>query len=271
MGEKQMKDLYLNMQASFQRYNDCTDMLQAIYGLDKDTLYDAIIVAPSWKPEKIFVNYKAEIKVMKQGPYFCGYEVTVGRQRFGYIQTSSCSGNIIDCCLALGNSVCDRVIFIGAVGSLKSEIKLGDIVVPKHCIAGDGGSLYLYDKITTENFRKHVYPDKELTRKVLEAAGDLNIKVEEKVVYCTDTIYCEYMHLNEILSLGSELIEMETAAFFRCMELIGKKGIALLCVSDNSAANNSLIGRTEEDTYTFHKAREAYIPQLILELSRREL
>jgi purine-nucleoside phosphorylase len=264
-----MNELYSKMKESINKYNDCQDMLKIVYGLDKEEQYDAIILAPSWKPDYLFANFNAEVKVLKQGPYFCGYEVSIGRQKFGYIQTASCAGNIIDCCMLLGDTACDKVIFIGAVGSLKSDIKLGDIVIPKYSIAGDGGSLYLYDKISTENFRNRNYPDKELTCKLLDIAGELNINVKEKIVYCTDSIYCEYFHLDEILSLGSELIEMETAAFFRCMELIGKKGIALLCVSDNSASSNSLIGRTEEDTKIYHKAREAYIPQLIIELSKR--
>jgi purine-nucleoside phosphorylase len=85
-------------------------------------------------------------------------------------------------------------------------------------------------------------------------------------VYCTDSIFCEYLHLDEILQFGSEVIEMETAAFYRCMEIMNKEGIAILCVSDNSATQNALIGRSKEDTEKFHKSREKLIPQLVLSL-----
>jgi len=168
--------------------------------------------------------------------------------------------------LTLGGSKCRKVIFIGAAGALKADIKLGDIIIPKYSIAGDGGSLYLYEKIAVENFRKKIYPDKDISQKVIETAKKLKIDVKEKIVYCTDSIFCEYYHLEDTLSLGSELIEMETAGFFRCMELIGKPGYALLCVSDNSATKNSLVGKSAEDRARYHEARNRCIPEIVLGL-----
>jgi hypothetical protein len=50
------------------------------------------------------------------------------------------------------------------------------------------------------------------------------------------------------------------------MEIMNKEGIAILCVSDNSATQNALIGRSEEDTEKFHKSREQLISKLILSL-----
>ncbi|MDF2989320.1 MAG: hypothetical protein K0R50_4830 [Eubacterium sp.] len=224
-------NLYQKIKSSLEKYNDCKDLLKEIYGLDLEYAYDAIIVAPSWKPEKIFSEYNAVIQVEKQGPYFCGYKVNVNGKTFGYIQASSCAGNIIDCCLTIGQSKCKKVIFIGAVGALKEDIRLGDIVIPEYSIAGDGGSMYLYESISTDNFRKRIYPDREVSTIIINTAKNINIEVKQKIVYCTDSILCEYMHLEDILSLGSELIEMETASFFRCMDIIEKPGFALLCVS----------------------------------------
>lgn len=259
--------LYHKMRTSMEKYNDCQNFLYEIYGLNPDFEYHAIIVAPSWKPEKVFDEYNSVIRIEKVGPYYCGYTVELNGKTYGNIQTATGAGNMIDCCLTLSNSKCKKVIFIGAVGALKDNIKLGDIVIPKYSIAGDGGSLYLYETISTDNFRNKISPNHEISQSIIDTARSINIEVKEKVVYCTDSIFCEYMHLDDILSLGSELIEMETASFFRCMELINKTGFALLCVSDNSASNNSLIGRSIEDTLNFHKARSKFIPQLILALS----
>ena len=96
----------------------------------------------------------------------------------------------------------------------------------------------------------------------------IDIDVKEKITYCTDTIFCEYYHLDEIKSLGSELIEMETASFMRCMELIEKSYHVLLCVSDNSNCENALVGRSEEDTNRYHVSRELNIPKLIMALAK---
>jgi len=260
-------NLYKELRSGVEKYNNCDNLLKDIYGLDPDQDYDAIIVAPSWNPEIIFSEYEPVVKVEKKGPYYCGYTVSMKGKTYGYIQTGSSSSNMIDCCLTLGGSKCKKVIFIGAAGALKADIKLGDIIIPKYSIAGDGGSLYLYEEISVENFRKKIYPDKEISHTIIEAAERLNIAVKEKIVYCTDSIFCEYYHLEDILSLGSELIEMETAAFFRCMELIDKPGFALLCVSDNSATNHSLVGKSPEDRMRYHESRNKCIPELVLGLT----
>ncbi|MFZ2537675.1 MAG: phosphorylase [Oscillospiraceae bacterium] len=259
--------LYKQIKEKFNEYNPTVDMLKVVYGIESNADYDAIIVAPSWKPEKIFKNFNALITVTCEGPYFCGYEVNVNSKKYGYIQTASGAGNMIDCCLILGNAKCNNIIFIGAVGALCSDINLGDIVTSKYSIAGDGGSLYLYEKITTENYRKRVYPDPKCQEKIRSVSKKLNIPIKEKVIYCTDTIFGEYYHLDDIKQMGSELIEMETASFLRCMELIQKQGLVLLCVSDNSASGHALVGRSEEHTKLFHEAREIKIPKLIMGLS----
>lgn len=260
-------ETYKKMKDAFNKYNPTVDMLKVVYGLDSNENYDAIIVAPSWTPNKLLKHFNPIIKTMKQGPYFCGYEVEVQNKKFGFIQTASCSGNMIDCCMMLGNSICNKIIFIGAVGALSKELRLGDIVTPTYSIAGDGGSLYLYDNLSEKNYRKKIFQKEEYKKRLLDVAKMLDIDVKEKITYCTDTIFCEYYHLDEIKRLGSELIEMETASFMRCMELIDKSYHVLLCVSDNSSCGNALVGRSEEDTKQFHISREINLPKLILALS----
>ena len=259
-------DLYDKFTFNMERFSGCTDFLYNIYGLDENGDYEAIILAPSWKPEKIFKNFNTKIELIKIGPYYSSYSVQVGGKKYGYIQTGAGASNLVDCCLTLGNTKCNKIIFIGAVGALKDNMKLGDIITPSKSIAGDGASLYLYENISTDKFQALVYPKVELKENLMNIANKIGIEVKEKVVYCTDSIFCEYFHLNEILQFGSEAIEMETAAFYRCMEIMNKEGIAILCVSDNSATQNALIGRSEEDTEKFHKSREQLIPKLILSL-----
>ena len=46
-------DTYKRMKDAFNKYNPTTDMLNVIYGLYSKEKYDAIIVAPSWTPNKL--------------------------------------------------------------------------------------------------------------------------------------------------------------------------------------------------------------------------
>ena len=40
--------------------------------------------------------------------------------------------------------------------------------------------------------------------------------------------------MDEIIATKAKLIEMETAAFYSCLKIMNKSGMALLLVSDNS-------------------------------------
>lgn len=259
-------DLYKKLKFNMERYSGCTDFLNNIYGLDENEQYEAIILAPSWNPEKIFKNCNAKIELLKKGPYYNSYIMEINDKKYGYIQTGSGASNMVDCCLTLGNSKCKKIIFIGAVGALSEDMLLGDIITPSKSIAGDGASLYLYEKVSANNFQTAVYPPKGAKENALTVANNMGIELKEKVVYCTDSIFCEYFHLNDILLFGSEAIEMETASFYRCMEIMRREGIAILCVSDNSITKNALVGRVDDDTKKYHKGRETLIPKLILSL-----
>jgi purine-nucleoside phosphorylase len=261
-----MRELYEKIKAKMKMYSGARDMMQAIYGLDESFEYDLIIVAPSWKPERIFRHVDCVIEHVKEGPYFNGYVITVKDKKIGYVQTAAGASNILDCCLTLGHGKCKQVIFIGAVGALSEDLKLGDLIIPICSIAGDGASLYLSDAITTQNFQSYNYPDKVLSDQILRVGESKNIPLARKVVYSTDSIYCEYYHLEEILDKGAEAIEMETAVFFRAMKMMEMQGSAILCVSDNSAVNQHLVGRTVEETIRFHASRDTAVAELVLGL-----
>lgn len=103
--------------------------LYNIYGFDINEEYEAIILAPSWKPEKVFKNFNTKIELVKTGPYYNSYTMQVDNKEYVYIQTGAGASNIVDCCLTLGNTKCNKIIFIGAVGALKEDMKLGDITI----------------------------------------------------------------------------------------------------------------------------------------------
>lgn len=260
-------NLYYRINQEFNKYNNRKDLLKEIYGLDSYTNYDAILIAPSWNPEKVFKNYNPEITKLEEAKSRRGYEIKVNNKKYGYLVSGQCSGNVIDCCMTLGYSVCNNIIFIGTAGALIKELELGDIVTPSYSIAGDGGSLYLYYNISKDNYRNKIYQKTEYINDLKNAGEKCGVNIKENIVYCTDSIFCEYMHLDEIKELSSEVIEMETAAFMRCMELMNKRYNIILSISDNSTCGNALLGRSDDDTKIVHNSREVNVPKLIFELT----
>ena len=82
-------------------------------------------------------------------------------------------------------------------------------------------------------------------------------------MFCTDSIILEYSHLDEIKATGAKLIEMETSAFYSCLTMMNKIGIALLLVSDNNSNNKSLVEKTIEDKNKYNYIRNNIISKII--------
>ena len=245
------------------------DVLQTAYGLPSDRAYDAVIVAPAWVPEKLLKHTPAKITPVVEMSVCRTYEIELEGRLLAWVQTGTGAGNVIDIALSLAGSAAKQVIFVGSVGALDPEIRIGEIATPSHSVAGDGASLYLYETIDPANFFRRVPQGKQSLDALQRAARAAGVEVRARPVYCVDAVTCEYHHMPQIRSFGCELIEMETAAFMRCMELSGKKYAVLLCVSDNSAAGAHLVGRSEEDRLRYWEARERHIPRLILELTKQ--
>lgn len=109
-----------------------------------------------------------------------------------------------------------------------------------------------------------VYPnDPALVREVMARYPEM---IQEPV-FCTDSIVCEYAHLDFVKSFGARLIEMETSSFYLMADLLEKPAIALLAVSDNSATGDPLVGRTEEQKRLYDITRKQVIPRILMEIA----
>lgn len=68
--KNRMKEILHNMQ----KYNS-TDMAFQTFGLDSSVFYDALIVAPGWKPTKLLEDKAFKVTVLTAHSYISGYLV----------------------------------------------------------------------------------------------------------------------------------------------------------------------------------------------------
>jgi purine-nucleoside phosphorylase len=177
----------------------------------------------------------------------------------------------MDALLSLGVTRCKRVIFIGSVGSLDENIGIGDIVVPEYSICGDGASRYIATKSLKSNdiFGDKVYPDEGLFNALYHNTEQVcnanNVRFHKGKAFSIDTIFAQFSHLDEIIGMDCNVIEMETAAAFRAAQVTNISLAALFSVSDNTVTKKSLIsGRTEEEMKYRRFTRREVFPEIIL-------
>lgn len=262
-----MKDRMLEILKNMQKYNT-KNMAKLNFSLDDEIVYDALVVAPGWKPTRIIEDESFKITVLATHSYKSSYLVEKDNLKIAWIQIGSSASNLIDHLCICAELKFKKLIFIGAVGSLKEDFLVGDLCTPLFSISGVGANAYLKKKFTDYTFFEKVYPKNHFVQKVLDLSLRNGYNLKQATVYCTDSIALEYSHLEEIKSFGTDLIEMETSSFYLLADLLEVPAVALLIVSDNSASNHPLIGREGDLQLKYNIGRKRIIPDLIYKIAK---
>jgi len=264
-----MKEALKRISEKFHQYNS-EHMAAQAFGLREDVLYDALVVAPSFSPYKLQMEKNCKVTTLKEGAYIAGYLVEKDGLNIAWIKIGSSAGNLIDHMALCAELSFKRIIFIGAVGGLKEQFKLGDICTPSYSISGSYADSYLMRESIRENmlFEK-VFPDMTYVDKVIDIGKSKGYDIYKASVFCTPSVALEYLHLEEIRSFDTDLIEMETSSFYLMTDLFEIPGIALLVVSDNSASGAALVGRTQEQQKQYDFGRNVILPDMILTLAAK--
>lgn len=237
------------------------------FGLSEEECYDALVVAPSYSPEKIINDDTFKVTETGHQSYCTGYVVEKQNLKIAWIKTAAGGCNMLDYLLICGELKFKKIIFIGAVGALKAEFGIGDICTPSYSVSAGMATAYLKENLKDFVPFEKIYPDKDYIEKIIELASENHYSIKKASVFCTESIVMEYSHLDEIKAFDTDLIEMETAAFYAIADIMEIPAVALLVVSDNSATGVPLVGRDEEIQKVYEHARKVILPDLICKIA----
>lgn len=243
------------------RQHNPGDLAATVFGFDSTKHYDLFVVAPGWKPTKILPPDFGAVTIVTEHSYISSYEVEWDNKRIAWIQVAAGGCNLIDQLTVCAQMDFDKLVFLGAAGGLKRNFEVGELCTPSFCIEGTMAPAYLQENPLDFKPFGTVHPtDTALIDQVLEQT---EIPVKKASVFCTDSIFGEYYHLDFIKSFNTDLIEMETSTFYRMAAMLEKPAIALLVVSDNSASGEPLLGKPEAQKLRYNHGRKVLIPQLL--------
>lgn len=263
-----LKKRLIELIANAKMYNGNSNTLPTYeFGLDINTVYDLLVVAPGWKPNKIIEDPSFEVKVMKEHSYISGYEVLKDGYKIGWIQIGSGACNTVDKMIIASMLKFKKVVFLGAVGSLKEELHVGDICTPLFSVNGSYANAYLKGELSNFKMYDKVVPhNKKFIDEIIEKSRYLGTNIKYEGVYCTDSYMSEYSHLDFIKSFDVGLVEMETSTFYVLAEMLEIPAIALLVVSDNLATREALKEKTVDQQKRYNHTRCNVIPNLLMEI-----
>ena len=250
-----------------------TDICVHCLGVKPEQINANVIIAPWWEPKSLELLGEAEYLSASQFSAIKVWNIHSNVGDITYIKTGIGAPVFMDALLALGVTPCKNVLFVGSVGSLDENIGIGDIVIPEYSICGDGASRYIATDTLTDVdvFGTKAEPDKKLFDiicKITENVCDKNkVKFHVGRAFSIDSVFAQYAHIDEIVNMGCNVIEMETASAFRAAEIADLKIGAIFSVSDNTVTNKSLIsGRTEKDMAYRRFVRNNLFPEIIIKV-----
>ena len=249
-----------------------TDICIHGIGVLPEQINKNVIIAPWWEPASLPELGQAEYLSESQFSAVKVWNIRSENKDVTYIKTGIGAPVLMDAILSLGVTKCEKVIFIGSVGSLDEQIGIGDIVIPEYSVCGDGASRYIDSDalMDSDTFGNKVEPDKEMFKTVCRITDRIcknnDVKYHIGKTFSIDTVFAQYAHIDEIKEMGCNVIEMETAAAFRAAKISGLSLVAIFSVSDNTVTNKSLIsGRTEREMAYRRFVRKSLFPQIIWE------
>lgn len=135
----------------------------------------------------------------------------------------------------LCNAKVAGMIRLGSCGSLREDIKVGDLIVIDSALKGEGVTQYYVD----QDYKPTA--DKELTDTLIEVAknsqhitmtGEYN--VHSGLCWTTDSILRETKeHVGKAVDQGAIAVDMVSAAFLTICSLYNIPATAIMAVSDN--------------------------------------
>lgn len=236
-----------------------------ILGCDLEKIRETVIMAPCWLPDSVGIVGAELIAEGSCKIWDCKME----ENHFTYVLTGVGAWNCADTVMALKNTSCKKIMFIGSAGAIEKDICVGDIVLPDSFMVGEGASRYLQDDLKTDSFGDVFSVSSINYDKIVSIAKEI---AEQNGVSChtgrvisVESIYSQFRFINYFLEMRCRYLDLESSAFIAATKRSGLEGIVCFCISDNSTRNQSLVTVDSKLTGFRKSIRRSVMPTIIQE------
>ena len=143
----------------------------------------------------------------------------------------------------------ENIVRIGSCGAYTADLDLYDVLLVDQ--AWSESSYASTQEGLTER-TEYTYPNKDLNKKIMNIANDLDIHVTQGCIHSSDVFYRqnfeEYIAINK--EKGAIAVEMESFALFHNAKVLGKKAACLLTVSDNLVTKEETSSDERQNAFT---------------------
>lgn len=235
-----------------------------ILGVNPEAIREKVIIAPCWLPATVGIT---ELKMI--GSASCQiWDCKMQGQTFSYIVTGVGAAGCMDVVMALKETICKQLLFIGSAGALRTGINIGDFAVPQGMISAEGATRYIGNDITEDVFGKCFFSSKDLQNRLVNCLNNkfdgTELCVHKGLGISVESILLQYNHIDEFVNMKCDFIDMEASAFLAACNNANFQGAVVFCISDNVIQNEPLY-KVEPRLTDYRKNLRKKIVPVVLE------
>ena len=244
-------------------------VVRTVFGCRPEDVAERVVITP-FIPLNRFRRHLQEPVAELSPPFFYkGFTAAFGGRRVTVLHTGVGPSRVGDCIGFLALTPARRLVFVGAVGGLAPEHRIGDWFVPTGAADGEGYARYVRDGFASVLGQAATMPAPDGSAQRLEAfLRDRGARVHRGRVFTIGSIAFESRgNLEALARSGFSAVEMELSSFFAAVARHGMEGAALTYVSDLPLRRPLWEPREEGETVALREAYRA-APRLALEWMR---
>ena len=179
--------------------------------------------------------YKKHTIKMLRG-FYSGITLKHSNNAISVINIGPGASSLGDAVLALRKSACNTVVYTGAVGGIRTNMNVGDIVIGQRAIIGEGFSNYYKHKDSFISFDDYAVGSSHLIdafKKFYNKNIDFSYAYHLGDIFTIGTLFAETKEFLKTLQDRKVCaIDMETSAFFTAATVANLSSMAIHYISD---------------------------------------
>lgn len=248
------------------KLGDPLKVLEVTLGAGPEGVAEGVVITP-FMPLKSFSRLVDEGSMRELAPrfFYRGFTATYRGSPVTVILSGVGPSRVGDLVSILSLTNCKRVVFVGAVGALRSDWSIGDAFLTVEAAEGEGYTRYALEDFSAIVEKARIVEGSGWSREELCARfGEEGIGVRTGRVFTIGSIAFEERENLELLAArGFDAIEMELSAFFAASARHGLRADALTYVSDLPLASSLWQSKSEEEKAGLARAWRT-LPQIAL-------
>ena len=203
------------------------------FGCLPEDISSKVLISPIFRLSKVKEYFENVQLDFSQSYGWSGFTGTYKGQNITVINSGQGPARVGDLVLALGQTGCSKIVFLGSIGALENDLSIGDILIANDSIDGEGFSQYWNGEINNNLYKNKI----EGSDAILSIAKQVFKFNKQKTalgpVFSIGSLFAETENfLMSLKAQGVMAIDQEISALYTAASYAKLDALALCYVFD---------------------------------------